>query len=152
MALTRQAAPFVENSRWTAGNVVFATLNVPGPNGKSGAAEGLSAANIAWLNAAFDTAEALASPGVMIIWQDDPLDHNSDDALNTTLVERAQAFGKPVALVHGHSHFYRLTTPWPRAPKLTELQTFALHETDWWVDVTVDPTSADVFRFAKEQS
>jgi len=28
--LTRQSAPYVENARWTKGNVVFATLNVPG--------------------------------------------------------------------------------------------------------------------------
>ncbi|HET9772758.1 MAG TPA: hypothetical protein VFS16_17820 [Acidimicrobiia bacterium] len=152
MPLTRQAAPFVENSRWTAGNVVFATLNVPGPSGRSGGAQGLSAANIAWLNAAFDTALAQASPGVMIIWQDDPLDGSSDEALNNTLVERARAFGKPVALVHGHSHFYRLTAPWDRAPNLVELQTFALQDTNWWVDVTVDPAGADVFRFAKEQT
>jgi hypothetical protein len=152
LPLTRQAAPFVENARWTAGNVVFATLNVPGSTGKSGGAEGLSAANVAWLDAAFDTAEALASPGVMIVWQDDPFDGSSDEALDNTLIERARAFGKPVALVHGHSHFYRLTTPWPQAPNLIELQTFALHDTNWWVEVTVDPASPDVFTFAKRQS
>ena len=150
--LTRQAAPFVENSRWTAGNVVFATLNVPGPTGTSSGAKGLSAANIAWLDAAFDTAEALASPGVMIIWQDDPLDGSSDDALVATLIERAGAFGKPVLLVHGHSHFYRLTTAWASAPNVIELQTFALQDTNWWVEVTVDPASRAVFSFAKEQS
>ena len=152
MPLTRQAAPFVENARWTAENVVFATLNVPGPTGTSSAAEGLSAANIAWLNAAFDTAEALASPGVMIIWQDDPLDGSADGALVATLIDRAAAFGKPVVLVHGHSHFYRLTTAWPSAPNVTELQTFALQDTNWWVEVTVDPASRAVFSFAKEQS
>jgi hypothetical protein len=150
--LTRQGPPFVENSRWTAGNVVFATLNVPGSTGESPGAEGLSAANIAWLHATFDTAEALASPAVMIIWQDDPFDGNSDEALVNALVERARAFAKPVALVHGHSHFYRLMTPWPGAPNLIELQTFALQDTNWWVDVTVDPASPEVFRFAKEQS
>ena len=68
-------------------------------------------------------------------------------------VEDEQFTGRrPVALVHGHSHFYRLTSPWDRAPNLTELQTFALHDTDWWVDVAVDPAGAEVFRFAKEQS
>jgi hypothetical protein len=152
MPLTRQAAPFVENARWTAGNVVFATLNVPGPTGESRGAEGLSAANIAWLNAAFDTAEALASPGVMIIWQDDPFDGDTDEALDGALIERARTFGKPVVLVHGHSHFYRLATPWGRAPNLIELQTFALRDSSWWVEVTVDPASPEVFRFAKEQS
>ena len=34
--LARQAAPYVENARWTMGNVVFATVNVPGPSGDGG--------------------------------------------------------------------------------------------------------------------
>ncbi|HEV3363564.1 MAG TPA: hypothetical protein VG795_05375 [Acidimicrobiia bacterium] len=150
--LTRQAAPFVENARWTAGNVVFATLNVPGPTGKSRGAGGLSAANIAWLNDAFDTAAAQNSPGVMIIWQDDPFDGSGDLDLQNVLVERARAFGRPVALVHGHSHFYRLGKNWPGVPNLTELQTFALDNLDRWVEVTVDPADPDVFRFAKMPS
>ena len=152
MPVTRQAAPFVENARWTTGNVVFATLNVPGPAGKSSGAEGLSKANIAWLNAAFDAAEALGSPAVMIIWQDDPLNGSSDDNLVRTLIERAQAFGQPVALVHGDSHVYRLRAPWTETPNLIELQTFALQDTDRWVEVTVDPASPEVFSFAKQQS
>jgi hypothetical protein len=151
MPLTRQAAPFVENARWMAGNVVFATLNVPGPTGKSSGAEGLSAANIAWLKEAFYIAGARDSPGVMIIWQDDPFDGGSDDDLQNTLVERALAFGKPVVLVHGDSHFYRLGNNWPGAPNLIELQTFALDNINRWVEVTVDPAGPNVFRFAKMQ-
>ena len=67
--LTRQSPTYVENARWTKGNVVFATLNVPGPNGKSPSASETAArhaANVAWLNAAFDQAEAAHSPAVMI--------------------------------------------------------------------------------------
>jgi hypothetical protein len=149
MSLTRQAAPFVENARWAVGNVVFATVNVPGPNG--GVLRGLDAANKAWVNAAFDTAEAQNSPGVMIIWQDDPFD-GSDDGVETTLVARAKAFGKPVVLVHGDTHLYRLEKSWRQAPNLIELETFALDNIDWWVQVTVDPASPAVFSFAKEQS
>jgi hypothetical protein len=152
MTLTRQETPFVENARWTAGNVVFATLNVPGPSGRSSGAEGLSDANVAWLNAAFDTAEAQRSPGVMLIWQDDPFDGNSDDALEDALTRRTRQFGKPVVLVHGDTHVYRLGTPWNDTPNLTELQTFALENTDRWVQVTVDPSTSEVFSFSKEQS
>jgi hypothetical protein len=149
LPLTRQAAPFVENARWMTGNVVFTTLNVPGPSGKSSRAEGLSSANIAWLNEAFDVAAAQHSPGLMIIWQDDPFDGGSDDDLQNALVERARAFGKPVALVHGHSHVYRLGKNWPGTPNLIELQTFALDNTDRWVEVTVDPADPELFRFSK---
>ncbi len=152
LSITRQAAPFVENARWTYGTVVFATLNVPGPNGRSSGAGGLPAANLAWLNAAFDQAEAQQSPGVMVIWQDDPLDGSSDSDLVDTLLSRARRFGKPVVLVHGDTHVFRLANPWSDTPNLTEVETFALSDTDRWVDVTVDPTSPEVFRFAKEQS
>ena len=152
MALTRQAAPFVENARWVMGNVVFATLNVPGPSGKDSSATGLSAANAHWLNAAFDTAVAQNSPGVMIIWQDDPFDSGSDSELVETLVRRARAFARPVVLAHGDTHVFRLGNPWGEAPNITELETFALDNTDWWVGVTVDPAGPKVFSFEKEQS
>ena len=142
----------MENARWTAGNVVFATLNVPGPTGRSSGAKGLPEANLAWLNAAFDAAEAQQSPGVMIIWQDDPFDGNSDDNLEKELLRRARQFNKPVVLVHGDTHVYRLGTPWRDAPNLTEVQTFALGNTDRWVQVTVDPSTRGVFSFSKEQS
>ena len=148
--LTRQAAPYVENARWTMGNVVFATVNVPGPSGDGGL-RGLEAANDAWLNAAFDAAEAQNSPGVMIIWQDDPFDGPAHD-LEETLVRRARAFDKPVVLVHGDTHTYRLEKSWRQAPKLVELQTFAVENTDRWVHVTVDPAGSDVFSFEKKQS
>ena len=152
MTLARQAAPFVENARWMAGNVVFATLNVPGPSGRSSGARGLPAANVDWLNAAFDVAEAQQSPAVMLIWQDDPFDGGSDDELLEALLRRARAFAKPVALVHGDTHVYRLGAPWREAPNLIELQTFALANADRWVEVTVDPASPEVFSFATEQS
>jgi hypothetical protein len=152
MPLRSEAAPFVENARWSAGNVVFATLNVPGPNGKSSGAQGLPAANLAWLNEAFDIAANQQSPGLMFIWQDDPFLGGTDDGLQNALVERARAFGKPVVLVHGDSHVYRLGTNWPGVPNLIELQTFAVHNTDQWVDVTIDPADPGVFRFAKMQS
>jgi hypothetical protein len=152
LTLTRQAAPWVENARWTAGNVVFATLNVPGPTGRSSGAEGLHDANVAWLNAAFDTAEAQQSRGVMIVWQDDPFDGNSDDELEDVLIRRTRAFDRPVVLVHGDTHVYRLGKEWREAPKLIELQTYAQANVDHWVEVTVDPANPDVFTFGRQQS
>jgi hypothetical protein len=148
ISLTRQAAPFVENARWTVGNVVFATVNVPGPSGAGGKVE---EAGEAWVNAAFDTAVAQNSPGVMIIWQDDPFDGPAH-GVEATLIARARKFGKPVVLVHGDTHVYRLEKSWRKAPNMIELETFALDNTDWWVQVTIDPASPDVFSFKKEQS
>src|SRR3954452_12411410 len=66
--LTRQKPTYVENARWTKGGVVFATLNVPGPASRgpsAGETAARHAANLAWLNAAFDQAEATDAPAVM---------------------------------------------------------------------------------------
>ena len=116
-------------------------------------AAGLSAANVAWLNEAFDLATNQQSPGLMVIWQDNPFNAGADPALQKTLVERARTFGKPVVLVHGDTHVYRLAMQqWPAAPNLIEHQTFAVNNSDRWVEVTVDPADPSVFRFATIQS
>jgi hypothetical protein len=148
--LTRQSAPYVENARWTKSNVVFATLNVPGPSGKSPSAAETSArhaANVAWLNAAFDAAEAARSAAVMIIWQDDPFDGSSDSSLVSTLKSRTTAFAKPVVLVHGDTHSFKLDHPWSTLPNFTRLETYGTSGTNKWVRATVDPASAKVFSF-----
>jgi len=148
--LTRQSPTYVENARWTKGNVVFATLNVPGPSSKSPSAGETSArhaANVAWLNAAFDQAEAVHSPAVMIIWQDDPFDGSSDTSLVAALKSRAAAFGKPVVLVHGDTHHFQITKPWPTVPNFTRVETYGTSGTNHWVRATVDPTKPGVFSF-----
>ncbi|HEU5449439.1 MAG TPA: hypothetical protein VFW57_10535, partial [Acidimicrobiia bacterium] len=114
--------------------------------------EGLHDANVAWLNAAFDTAEAQQSRGVMIIWQEDPFDGNSDEELEDVLIRLTRAFGKPVVLVHGDTHVYRLGKEWREAPNLIELQTYAQANVDHWVEVTIDPANPDVFTFGRQQS
>ena len=153
--LTRQSPPYVENARWKKGNVVFATLNVPGPNGKSPSASETAArhdANVAWLNAAFDEAEAVHSPGVMIIWQDDPFDGTSDASLVSTLKKRATAFGKPVVLVQGDTHSFKIDHPWSGVPKFTRVVTFGTNTTNRWIRATVDPSTTAVFSFTTMRS
>ena len=147
--LARQST-YVENARWTMGNVVFATLNVPGPSGKSSSASETSArhsANVAWLNAAFDQAQADHSAAVMIVWQDDPFDGSSDTSLVATLKSRAAAFGKPVVLVHGDTHHFQITKPWTDVPNFTRVETYGTSGTNHWVKATVDPSKAGVFSF-----
>jgi hypothetical protein len=148
--LTRQTPTYVENARWTKGNVVFATLNVPGPSGKSSSASETSArhtANVAWLNAAFDQAQAANSPAVMIIFQDDPFDGSADTSLMSTLKSRTTAFGKPVVLVHGDTHRFKIDHPWPTVPNFTRVETYGTTGTAKWVKATVDPSKAGVFSF-----
>jgi hypothetical protein len=147
--LTRQKT-YVENARWTKGGVIFTTLDVPGPNGKSPSAGETSArhaANLAWLNAAFDQAEATHAPAVMVIWQDDPFNGSSDASLISALKNRTIKFGKPVVLVHGDSHTFTLDHPWPTVPNFTRLETFGDSGINKWVKATVDPASPGVFTF-----
>ena len=134
---------FVENARWRYGGVVFATFNEPGPDGRGGSQR---SANLAWLNATFDEAEATGAPGVMIIWQDNPFEP-SGGRLTRVLGERAIAFGKPVVLVHGDTHQFRIDHPWSDVPSFTRVETFGDTSSPRWVQATVDPSDPDVFRF-----
>ncbi len=74
-----QAAPYVENRRWTVGRVTYLTLNVQGscnnlcdtaPDPDEFAAR--NAADIAWLKAGFAQAQGDGSVGVMVIFQANP--------------------------------------------------------------------------------
>ena len=87
----------------------------------------------------------------MIIQQDDPFDGPENTRLDDALVSRAKAFGKPVVLVHGDTHVYRLDRPWGSAPNLVELETFASNSPGSWVQVTIDPGSPSVFKVSTPQ-
>ena len=132
-----------ENARWERGGVVFATLNVPGPYGGGPVAP----ADLAWLDGTFDRAEAIKAAAVMVIWQDDPTD-GSSPALVARLKKRAAAFKKPVVLVHGDTHRFKLDNPWKDVRNLTRLETFPTF-TPEWVKVIVNPARPEVFSFAR---
>lgn len=94
ITLTRQAVPYVENSRWTKGNVVFVTLNIPGSNNNKVGGDCISskskrtqadcdldnteyaardAANIMFMKDTFQFAKDGLAAGVMIVIQGDPV-------------------------------------------------------------------------------
>lgn len=135
-----QAAPFVENRRWTVGNVTYATLNIQGscnnlcdtaPDPAEYATR--NAANIAWMKETFQVAKNRKSAAVMFISQANPgWDENDPKRAPmrnpTTLVQtdgqpdgfkdfllalrdEVIAFRKPVSYVHGDSHYYRVDKP-----------------------------------------
>ena len=136
----RQSAAVPENARWERGGVVFATLDVPGPDGG-----GPVGANLAWIDATFDRATATGAPAVVIIMQDDPTDGSSANLI-ALLKRRAAAFRRPVLLVHGDTHVHKLDHPWRDAPNITRLETFPGF-TATWVQATVNPASPGVFSF-----
>ena len=186
MRLEVQSAPYVENRRWTLGGVTYATLNVQGscnnlcgdkPDPAEFAAR--NAADIEWLHDAFDAARRRDSAAVMLIWQADPGWDDSDakrtstrDArtlaetdgqpdgyqdILTALRDETVAFRRPVALVHGDSHYFRIDKPLQdaqgrRGENFTRVETYGDHQENGnndvnWLRVRVDPDSREVFSY-----
>jgi len=178
--------PCVENRRWTVGGVTYVTLNVPGscnnlcdtaPDPDEFASR--NAANIKWMKESFGVATARRSAAVMIIAQANPGWDASDatrapvrnpatlaEAVAATdgyrdyllaLRDQVTAFRKPVAYVHGDSHYFRVDKPFlsaggQRLENFTRVETFGNNAANGnndahWIKVTVDPRSRDVFSF-----
>ena len=178
--------PCVENRRWNVGRVVYVTLNVPGscnnlcdtnPDPAEFAAR--NAANIKWLKETFAKAKTQNAAGVMIIAQANPGWDLSDptrapvrnpntlaeavaatdgykDYL-TALRTEVIAFRKPVAYVHGDSHYFRVDKPFldasgRRLENFTRVETFGNNVQNGtndvqWVKAIVDPNSREVFSY-----
>jgi hypothetical protein len=168
MSLERQSGhpsfgKYVENARWQAAGIVFATLHVVGANDNlqrnaAMAAEHFDrlAANLAWMNDAFARARAENAAAVVLFMQVNPgferpfEERSGYNELLGALNRHAVAWGKPVLLVHGDSRNFRIDKPmlnWrPAAPNLTRLETFGsphLHV----VMVNADTERPGVFSF-----
>lgn len=178
--------PCVENRRWTYRNVTYVTINVQGscnnlcdtaPDPAEFAAR--NAANIAWLREAFRTAVTRGSSAVMIIAQANPgwdlsdptrapvrdpvtlveTDGQPDGFRDYLLALRAEviAFRKPVAYVHGDSHYQRIDKPLldgsgRRLENFTRIETFGDNAQNGnndvhWIKVGVNPASREVFSY-----
>ncbi len=160
-----QFAAFRENVRWTKGGVVFAGLNVPGDDNHFGTPEFAvrNAANIAWMKEAFALATRGNARAVMIIMQANP---NYDvAATNRTrkgfnqmlkvLEEETIAFRKPVVLVHGDSHYFRIDQPMVSSKSKRRVENFLRVETFGnpdvhWLRAIVDGRDPNVFRFERQ--
>jgi hypothetical protein len=182
----RGFVPCVENRRWTTGRVVYATLNVQGscnnlcdvaPDPAEYAAR--NAANIQWLRETFAQARQRNAVAVMLISQANPgwdladptraplrnprtlaqADGQPDGFQEYLLALRDEviAFRRPVAYVHGDSHYFRVDKPFldaqgRRLENFTRVETFGNNPANGtndvqWVKVTVEPGSREVFRW-----
>jgi hypothetical protein len=178
--------PCVENRRWTLGGVTYATLNIQGscnnlcdtaPDPAEFAAR--NAADITWMQQAFQEAQQRHSTAIMFISQADPgfdLTDGTRGPLRApktlaetdgqpdgfqqflqALREQVIAFGKPVAYVHGDSHYFRIDKPFlsasgARLENFTRVETFGDHQENGindvhWLKVFVDPRSREVFAY-----
>jgi hypothetical protein len=178
--------PCVENRRWSVGRVTYATLNVQGscnnlcdtaPDPAEFAAR--NAANIRWLRDTFAAAKARGAVAVMLISQANPgwdlsdptraplrdpktleqTDGAPDGFRDFLLALRDEtiAFRRPVAYVHGDSHYHRIDKPLldaagRRLENFTRVETFGDNAPNGnndvnWIKVNVDPHSRDVFSY-----
>lgn len=188
MALLHQGQPgekFYENTRFSRGGVVFVGLNMPGSNNnkildekdcthksartlaqcEASNAEYLErdAANVQWLQQAFQAAKDQKAVGIVLVTQADPgfdlpetenIDESQAPSVSgyrnfiDKVVSETEQFRGQVLYVHGDTHFFKLDkplySPTRVLPNLTRLQTFGspvLH----WVRVTVNVRDPNVF-------
>jgi hypothetical protein len=185
LPLTRQSdnpqyAKFRENVRWTYGNILFVGFNVPGSNNNfppyastlsdqqqtanQAEATERTQANLAWLREAFALATQSNVRGMLLALQANmfsatPTGANLDgyNSFLTALESEVRAFGKPVVLVHGDSHYFRIDKPFPqpikpngnrslRLTNFSRVETFGSPDVHW-VRGIVEKKNPDVFRF-----
>jgi hypothetical protein len=178
--------PCSENRRWTVGRVVYVTLNVSGscnnlcdtaPDVAEFTARNL--ANLRWLQESFAYAKERNAVAVMLVSQANPGWDESDPTraplrnprtlaqtdgqpdgfveFLTALRNEVIAFRKPVAYVHGDSHYYRVDKPFldsagRRLENFTRIETFGNNPANGnndvqWIKVKVDPRSREVFSY-----
>jgi hypothetical protein len=176
----------VENRRWTMKGVVYATLNIQGscnnlcdtaPDQAEWAAR--NQANILWMQQTFDEATAIGASAIMFISQADPgwdlsdgtraplrdpktlaeTDGQPDGYQGFLVALRAEviAFKRPVAYVHGDSHYLRIDRPFldaqgRRLENFVRVETFGDNQANGtndvqWLKVLVDEDTREVFAF-----
>ena len=122
--LLRSYSSYVENARWTTNEVTFITINQVGSNNNldpdvPGAIEEYkhrNAANMAWLKDGFKLAKAKRSLALVIAMQSDisdpriPQNSGFKDFINTVAL-LATSYKKPVLLIQGDSHQFKVDQP-----------------------------------------
>ena len=173
---------FPENLLWTRGDVLFVTLHIVGSNNNLGRTpEGdaeyrvRNGAAIRWMRHAFTLAKSQSSKAVMIFAHANPSFEDrwprfyvrilriappSPDPTGFTeflaaLEEEVTAYGRPVVLAHGDTHYFRVDKPFFRAGNGELIANFTRVETYGspyvhWVRVGIDTSTEAVFTFRPE--
>ena len=173
-----QRAP-VENLRWQIDDVVFATVHLVHPTrlpllDRATHAEKtrLRDAGLEWIDAVFETATERRARGVFLaaqanLWFTSTLPSYaraaSPDLLETSelmrpvrarLLEHVRAFGQPVVMANGDSHYFRIDKPlfdeaYEIVETFTRVEGFGSPH-GHWVRVHVDAERPELFSFRQE--
>jgi hypothetical protein len=112
------------------------------------------AAALAWIHRIFDAAQDRRASGVVLgmqadMWDGPATDQTAFAPIKAVLAARAARVGRPVLLLQGDSHQFKVDTPTGMPANLTRIvvqgSTSVPHE---WLRLSVDPGSARVFSCA----
>ena len=125
-----QHGKFIENMRWIHHKVLFVTLHIVGSNNNLESRDMAAvheffdrdSANVAWIRASFDQAVQMQADAMVVSFQADVLEGKTawEDfpgwsgfrkSIGDTLLPLAQRWGKPVLVVHGDSHQFKIDQP-----------------------------------------
>lgn len=162
---------YVENARWTHEDVVFATFHLVGSRNGTAAWPGRTEADdvesrrrteaaAAWLRETFREADVGRARAAVLAFHgyphfEEPADSPSRRALEPfleALEEEAEAFGRPVLIVHGDWHEYTVDHPVVRRSDGRRLENVTRLEVPGspdvgWVRVIVGPDAREPFTF-----
>jgi len=160
---------FVENQLWMQSQVVFSAVHVVGSrNGLApwfGGAETQEqrelrlqeyrsrlAADLAWLDRTFATAQRKDAQGVVVAMQADTFQGSDEgfEEILDRLTTLAGEFDGPVLLLQGDSHEYLVDRPLPGAPNVTRIVVEG-ETADEWLRLRVDPRGEELFTWTREQ-
>lgn len=168
---------FVENVIWEDSGVIFVTLNMPGsnndtlpwtngfesPKAHAQEIEDRNAANMRWLDSAFERAQSKDAKAIVIALHADMWESEDGVSAYTPFIQhlasRTEFFKNPVLLVNGDSHSFKRDKPLadPRSetgsihhtqavPNLTRISVQgSTNNPAEWLRLTIDPSAVDVF-------
>lgn len=175
-------ARFTENTRWNIGEIAFGAIHIVGSNNNLGRTPEMDAeyrerntASLAWLKQIFQSAKQEKRKALMIVIQANPRfedlwPKNFYGRLRTTppgkepsgfadfllaLEQETVDFGRPVVLVHGDTHYFRIDKPMfgtksGRAiENFTRIENFSTPDVHW-LKVTIDLNDPQVFTFRQQ--
>ena len=159
---------YPENVSWLQSRVVFAALHVVGSNNSLAPWTGNAsptpaqlteatnriAAAEAWVDEAFDRAEASEAAGAVLMMQADTFQGTNETLAGfASILARieacAAAFARPVLLLQGDSHSYLVDTPLGGAPNVTRIVVQGAETASEWLRLTVDPRATSVFTWER---
>jgi hypothetical protein len=176
---------FVENVRWEQAGVMFVTVDLPGSNNDSLPWFGQpitqrqlderslrTAADLAWLNQAYDLAESHGDAGLLIGAQADMWDPaqaaaggdglDQYDSVVNRIARLTRDFPGQVLLINGDSHVYESDNPMSSSDPLYQIHPLGFDVPNFtritvhgkttpleWIKLTVDPSTPEVFDWTR---